>query len=203
MKTHEKIITVLITLSLFVCLCLTGQSVLRTAARFSGQFTRHTAKPSPKASEATIGGICGNNLRWTFADGILTISGKGQMHDYTDALSPWAALTITTVRVKKGVTSISARAFSHNRLVRHVLLPSTLKSIDADAFARTRRLPDIYVARENTRFTSFAGVLFHRDERSPVINPVGKQRISYPFPAALRQITSCILFFALYLQTTP
>lgn len=202
MKIREKIITVLITLLLFVCLCFTGQSVLRTAIRFACRPAGHTPPHSSDARETpAVGGTCGNNLRWTYKDGILTISGEGKMKDYKYSPAPWAASAITTVKIGEGVTGIGSRAFSRNKLLRHVLLPSTLDSISTDAFNRSEKLPGIYVARDNERFTSFAGVLFHKDSQFPAIRPVGNQRVSYPFPTALRQITSCIVFFVLYFLT--
>ena len=172
LKIYEKIITALFTLSLFVCLYLTGQSVLRTAIRFSVRFDRYIAKQAPDVSgSSAVSDICGNNVTWTFADGILAISDKGKTMDCKNSLAPWAALTITTVNA-------------------------------GECFAPSQKLAGIYVAYGNTHFASFFGVLFSKDSRSPAIHPSGRQRISYPFPDAISRITSYVMFSVLYLQSS-
>lgn len=204
MKTSEKITTVLISLALFVCLYLTGQSVFRTASRYILPHYSQTAVPHSKNSfqSSSVSGICGNSLTWKFTDGILIISGKGKMTDYKNSDAPWAALTITTVKVGEGVTGIGSHAFNCNKSLRHVLLPSTLTTIKTDAFGRTEKLPRIYVAYNNPRFTSFSGVLFHKNGLNPVIRPSRKlHKDFYPFPSAIHQIASYILYFFLYLMT--
>lgn len=104
MKKHEKLITALFALLLFVCLYLTGQSVLRTAARYTGQLNRHAAEQSVDTFKA-----------------------------------------------------------------------STVKAKEIDALGCSNTIA--------------------------AINPVGNQRTSYPFPAAIRQITTYIMFSVLYLQS--
>lgn len=61
----------------------------------------------------TIGGSCGTDVNWTYADGVLTISGSGAMDDFTsDNLQPWKEYceSITTVLIQDGVTSIGNSA---------------------------------------------------------------------------------------------
>lgn len=204
MKTFEKIITILISMALFVCLYLTGQSVLRTASRY---ILQHSSKNIEPYSEDTCqsfsaGGICGSNLKWRFADGILTISGEGKMKNYKNSHAPWSAFSVTTVKIGEGVTGIGSHAFNCNRTLKHVLLPSTLITVEANAFSRTERLPRIYVAHDNMHFISPSGILLYRNGLHPVISPSVKLcGTFYPFPNAVRQIISGILYFWLYLQT--
>ena len=205
MKNYEKTITILISLALFSCLYLTGQSVFRTASRYILQ-QFHTPNAVQYFEDTrgsfSVGGMCGNNLRWSFANGILIINGKGKMTDYKDSNAPWSALTITTAKIQEGVTGIGSHAFTQNKSLKSVLLPSTLTTVAADAFGRAEKLPRIYVARDNTHFTSFSGVLFHKKELRPVIYPSKAQRKTFTaFPGAVRQITSCILYLMLCLQT--
>ncbi|MCD7934803.1 MAG: hypothetical protein LUF77_05750, partial [Oscillospiraceae bacterium] len=49
------------------------------------------------ADDAT-NGTCGDNLTWTFDNGVLTISGEGEMNNYAAAGTPWYAYkySITT-----------------------------------------------------------------------------------------------------------
>lgn len=79
---------------------------------------------------------CGENLTWEFADGILTISGTGDMYDYSeDYLAPWNehCLEITNVTISGGVTSIGSYAFCYCS-VKSITLPFGLKHIGISAF---------------------------------------------------------------------
>ena len=79
---------------------------------------------------------CGENLTWKFADGILTISGTGDMYDYSeDYLAPWSehCVEITNVTISDGVTSIGSSAFCYCS-VKSITLPFGLKHIGASAF---------------------------------------------------------------------
>lgn len=64
---------------------------------------------------AANSGSCGENLTWTFEDGILTIRGEGEMTDYPGvsptSLAPWVDLPVTGIVVEEGVTSLGKRAF--------------------------------------------------------------------------------------------
>lgn len=204
LKTFEKIITILISMALFVCLYLTGQSVFRTASRYilqndfrnAGQYSEDTCQ------SFSAGGICGSNLKWRFTDGILTISGKGKMKNYKNSHAPWSTFAVTTVKIGEGVTGIGSHAFNCNRTLKHVLLPSTLITVETNAFDRAERLPSIYAAHDNAHFISFSGILFYRNGLHPVISSSVKRcEAFYPFPSAVRQITSGILYFLLYLRT--
>ena len=143
MKNNEKVVTALLTLLLFVCLYLTGQSILRTAARFTAHFIKHTAQSLARISKTAIDGICGRNLCWTFEGGTF--------------------------------------------------------SITADEAQEKRA--SIHAAHKSTWLTTRSDVLFYRNANLFSSSSEGKQRGSYPFPAVLRQITTYILFFTLYLQT--
>ena len=49
------------------------------------------------------------NIRWELSAGTLTLSGRGEMRDYTDAhMAPWldSASAIKRIVVKEGITSI-------------------------------------------------------------------------------------------------
>lgn len=58
-------------------------------------------------------GQCGDNLTWSVADGILTISGTGEMWDYANATQPWYGYkdNISTLVLEGGITSIGNYAF--------------------------------------------------------------------------------------------
>lgn len=90
---------------------------------------------------------CGENLTWKFADGILTISGTGDMYDYSeDYLAPWNehCLEITNVTISDGVTSIGSYAFCYCS-VKSITLPFGLKHIGASAFFNCPNIQQINI----------------------------------------------------------
>lgn len=90
---------------------------------------------------------CGENLTWKFADGILTISGTGDMYDYSeDYLAPWNehCLEITNVTISDGVTSIGSSAFCYCS-VKSITLPFGLKHIGASAFFNCPNIQQIKI----------------------------------------------------------
>ena len=64
-------------------------------------------------ASATSSGWCGNNVTWTLDDdGLLTISGTGQMRSYGQNESPFSIFNhIPKVVIENGVTSIGNYAF--------------------------------------------------------------------------------------------
>lgn len=108
-----------------------------------------------KALAVTIptSGYCGTSdneegVMWQYEDGVLTISGNGQMkgYPYYDGYqTPWYPYKdmIRKVVVKKGVTSIGHSAFYHMRYLREVELPEGLERIEGWAFAWCVRLTEI------------------------------------------------------------
>ena len=101
----------------------------------------------PLGALAEDGNKCGENLTWEFADGILTISGTGDMYDYSeDYLAPWNehCLEITNVTISGGVTSIGSYAFCYCS-VKSITLPFGLKHIGASAFFNCPNIQQINI----------------------------------------------------------
>lgn len=91
---------------------------------------------------------CGENLTWEFADGILTISGTGDMYDYSSAYpAPWSAKNsdICEITVGDGVTSIGDNAFHSCNAERVDLQGTSLVSIGKNAFSRCTMLTSIFI----------------------------------------------------------
>ena len=96
-----------------------------------------------QANAAATSGKCGNNLTWTYNQGVLTISGTGPMwtypelgYDWPECGAPWAiyAEKVTKIIIGEGVTTVSEGAFCNFVHNKEVTLPSTLTSIGNDAF---------------------------------------------------------------------
>ncbi len=86
-----------------------------------------------------VSGTCGENLTWTLntETGVLTISGTGDMYDYTyNDPAPWYELRagVTEAVIEEGVTSIGAYAFRSLSSLVSVSIPSSCKSIGTFAF---------------------------------------------------------------------
>ena len=105
-----------------------------------------TLLPVSAFADTTASGTCGDNLTWTLdSEGILTISGTGDMYDYEYKKAPWFGDTeITKIVVNSGVTSIGACAFGGCTAYKlAVTLPDGVRSIGKYAFYNCRFLNSI------------------------------------------------------------
>ena len=87
---------------------------------------------SAHAASGTTG-----ELSWSLSGGTLSITGKGDMPDYSDgAMAPWfgSGTAITRISVGEGVSSIGELAFYGCGRVTAVTLPSSVTTIGARAF---------------------------------------------------------------------
>lgn len=92
---------------------------------------------------------CGENLTWKLDEiGILTISGTGDMYDYSSAdPAPWSEYNdiIASITISDGVTSIGDNAF-HSCCAESIDLQCTsLVSIGKNAFSRCTMLTSIFI----------------------------------------------------------
>ena len=93
-------------------------------------------------TEPAKSGTCGDNLTWELDDdGVLTISGTGEMDDYNTnygvGLKPWSRSgVITKVVLNDGITSIGGGAFYNlYQDVTEITIPASVKSIGRSAFS--------------------------------------------------------------------
>lgn len=93
-------------------------------------------------------GICGDSLTWFYSDGILTIDGIGDMHDYdANISSPWSGFNndiITIWLCPTGITSIGAYAFSGCSMVTSITVPDSITTIGDGAFSGCDSLCNVY-----------------------------------------------------------
>lgn len=118
-------------------------------------------------------GKCGDNLSWTLNSyGVLTISGSGEMYDYTNLTSgeadaydgkgrttaPWSpyAKSIYTLILESGVKSIGINAFAYFYNLTSVSLPDTLTTIKGSAFPFCLALQSIEIPDSVTTIESYA-----------------------------------------------
>ncbi|MDO4608661.1 MAG: leucine-rich repeat domain-containing protein [Clostridia bacterium] len=106
------------------------------------------------ASAASYSGMCGKNLTYIFDDttGILIISGKGDMTDYSYNNTPWNSYRtlIKEVVISGSVTSIGHSAFCYCTNLIKVTIPDSMQEIWDDAFYRCKSLTNITIPNSVT-----------------------------------------------------
>ena len=119
-------------------------TVKATAARDGYQYrckiTNAAGSTYSKAATLTVSALqCGDNLTWKLSSsGLLTISGKGAMYDFSaEQPTPWReykASDIKKITISSGVTSVGYGAFNLCGNLTSVSFPSSLTSINTYAF---------------------------------------------------------------------
>ena len=89
------------------------------------------------SANAESSGTCGSNLKWHLTDdGVLTISGKGEMYDYSYSNSaPWRDSGVKRIIIGDSVTTIGKYAFSYCRSLTSVTIPNSVTTIGGWAFS--------------------------------------------------------------------
>jgi len=130
-------------------------------------------------------GVCGDNLTWTItSDGLLTISGSGEMW-YFYSSAPWDTFDFDRVVITEGVESIGVYAFVSCDIT-SVELPESLKSIEFGAFWGCVSLTSINIPRNVTYIdVGFIGqnlesVYFEGDAPEVAENSFGEATLYYP-----------------------
>ena len=86
-------------------------------------------------------GVCGDDVTWTLGNnGVVTISGTGDMYDFERSNSPWYRcanaifMPITKAVISDGVTSIGNYAFDYLSQLKEINLPEGITRIGKGAF---------------------------------------------------------------------
>ena len=90
----------------------------------------------------------GSNLTWTLdSDGVLTISGSGDMHgyDYGSSGAPWDDSRVKSAVIAEGVTSIGSHAFFDCTSLTSVTIPDSVTSIGDNAFGSCESLTSVTI----------------------------------------------------------
>ena len=106
-------------------------------------------------------GTCGPDLRWHLTDnGVLTISGKGKMYDYSfDNRAPWGRYDIKRIIIGNGITTIGGRAFAGCSALTSVTISNSVTTIGEAAFHYCSALTSITIPNSVTEigYSAFAG----------------------------------------------
>ena len=88
------------------------------------------------SAKAESSGTCGPNLKWLLNDdGVLTITGKGEMYDYSFNYStPWRYSVVKRIIIGDSVTTIGEYAFYDCGHLTSVTIPNSVTTIGDNAF---------------------------------------------------------------------
>jgi hypothetical protein len=113
--------------------------------------TQESGKTATCNVTVSIGGTTGP-LTWLFVGSTLTISGTGAMPDYTSGNSPWDGyrVSITTVNIQNGVTSIGNYAFYACISLPSITIPNSVTTIGGGAFYDCGSLTSITIPNSVT-----------------------------------------------------
>ena len=107
------------------------------------------------SAKAESSGTCGPNLKWHLTDdGVLTITGKGEMDDYR--FSPWQYYDIKRVIIGNRVTTIGGAAFSGCSSLTSVTIPNSVTTIGWSAFSRCSSLTSVTIPNSVTTIGDYA-----------------------------------------------
>ena len=104
------------------------------------------------SANAETSGTCGPNLTWHLTDnGVLTISGKGEMNNYLDHNRlPWSKSDIKRIIIGDGVTTIGENAFFYCSALTSVTIPNSVTKIGKSAFEGCRTLTSVTIPNSVT-----------------------------------------------------
>ena len=120
-------------------------------------FTLFLALVSSVGSIFAVSGTCGDNLTWNLTDGVLTISGTGNMDDWDYySSSPWHSECITSVTIGNSVTSIGNWAFASCEGLTNVNIPNSVTSIGNGAFYGCSGLTSVTIGNSVTSIGDWA-----------------------------------------------
>ena len=145
---------------------------------------------------------CGDDLTWSLENGVLTVTGTGDMWDFGVGTQPWLSRgsEIRTVVLSEGVTTVGNYAFEsfpNGLRIEEVQLPESLERIGEFAFSRCfalvsitipanvesicdfaiyscRSMMEILVDEDNAHFCSINGALYTKDGLTLVAYPGGR-----------------------------
>ncbi len=114
-------------------------------------------------------GVCGKNITWKLDDeGTLTISGSGDMSDYSDISkydeddavidTPWFSSSelVKKVVINDGVKSIGDNSFYHFENLTAVKIPDSVKEIGESAFSNCYSITEITIPNGVVSIDDFA-----------------------------------------------
>ena len=103
-------------------------------------------------------GTCGKNLQWKLTDeGVLTITGIGEMKDWGRNARPWSPYSdVKQVIIGDGVTTIGGSAFSYCSSLTSLTIPNSVTDIGSSAFSGCSSLTSVTIGNSVTEIGGYA-----------------------------------------------
>lgn len=131
----KKVISLILSLAMVVAFIPSGMFAIKAKAATSG----------------TTG-----DCTWTRDGTTLTISGNGNMRDYSySSYLPWGK-SITSVIIKDGVTSIGNYAFYNCSSLTSITIPNSVTSIGSNAFENCTAIENVYYGGTPSKWSSLS-----------------------------------------------
>ena len=141
-------------------------------------------------------GVCGANAVWKIENGVMTISGSGELYDYDyDAVKEWQNVeqvvleegitsvgdymfyecpNLKSVKIADSVTKIGREVFSGCISLENMYIPQNVRTIGEYAFFGNEKLENIEVAEDNAFYSSLDGILYNREQTDLIYVPYSK-----------------------------
>lgn len=119
-------------------------------------------------------GVCGRNATWALGeDGVLTISGNGDMYDYQYGLPDWYELRayVTAIVIEDGVTRLGDYAFCYTSNATEVSIADSVTTIGQGAFESCHSLAEVSIPSGVTGLENY--VFYNCGALQNVTLPVG------------------------------
>ena len=100
---------------------------------------------------------CGDSITWEFSEGTLTLTGEGEMYDYTAAHAPWSAnaADIRSIQISDGIETIGNNAFSSCNAA-ELVIPDSVVSIGDYACSHMNALQTVRFPAHLRRLGNYA-----------------------------------------------
>ena len=141
----RKLLSKITAAALAACLCCTCTPLTNELAI--------EASISANAASSELSGTCGENVTWFLDEstGVLTISGTGDMTDYTKNTSLFFNDTrINEIIIEDGITSIGDYAFYNCTTFYKITIPNSVTSIGNQTFSNCVHLESINIPESVT-----------------------------------------------------
>lgn len=135
MKMNKKIINLLASVICISSIVGVQPTVLAVTEDMTDKSSDLSVSGTAEIIASGECGAYGDNLMYKLnSDGVLTISGQGEMADWFTNTVPWKDYKnsgkITRVIIHEGVTSVSTKAFVFCESLEYAFIPSSMKDID-------------------------------------------------------------------------
>ncbi len=207
----RRVLTLLVALSMLFALAGCGRTDEDPSGLDVDRLTR-AATANPEDS-----GDCGDNLKWYYKDGVIVITGDGEMtvFDEDDSTSfPWYEHTadIEAVVINEGCVFVSKHAFDGCAKLTRIHLPDSMERLGLYAFANcaiesvfipksmeesgdmislaflNNPIQEFTVDSDNQYYAAVDGVLYNRRMRDLICYPWASERVSFVIPEKIQRV---------------